>query len=279
MFGYVIANLNALNDGQKTRFRAMYCGMCKTLGQRYGSIGRFTLSYDMTFLSLLLSALYEPQETVGREACLPHPFKKHPYVLNPYMEYAADLNVMLAYHKCADNWTDDRNPVSGASKLALERAYRKAAALHPQKAKAIEDWMRAISEIERRNAEEIDPPMNITGQMLGELFVYRDDFFADSLREMGVGLGRFIYFMDAYDDLKKDLKSGSYNPLKSLMNADGFEELCRESMKMNMADCADAFERLPVVKDADLIRNILYSGVWAKYGWIQSQKDKSKGES
>ena len=279
MFGYVIANCNALDAEQKARFRAMYCGMCKTLGQRYGSLGRFTLSYDMTFVEMLLSALYEPEERSGEAICLPHPLKKHPYVLNPYMDYAADLNVMLAYHKCADNWADDKNPVFGASKLALERAYRRASKLHPKKAEAIERWMREIAEIEKSGCEDIDPPMNRTGEMLGELFVFKSDFYADLLREMGEGLGRFIYFMDAYDDLKKDLKSGSFNPLKPLMNQEGFEELCMESMKMMMADCANAFERLPILKDADLIRNILYSGVWAKYGWIQAQKERAKGES
>ena len=279
MFGYVTINCEALSVEQKTRFRAMYCGMCRTLGRRFGSVGRFTLSYDMTFLSLVLSALYEPEETSGSEACPPHPFRKHPYVLNPYMEYAADLNLMLAYHKCADNWNDDRNPLFGASMAALKRAYRAASKRLPEKAKAIEDWMRAIAEIEKSGRTEIDPPMNLTGRMLGDLFVYQNDFYADSLRRMGEGLGRFIYFMDAYDDLKKDVKSGSFNPLKPLMEQQNFEELCMQSMKMMMADCADAFERLPILKDADLIRNILYSGVWSKYGWIQAQKEKGKGES
>lgn len=279
MFGYVIANCNALYDDQKIRFRAMYCGMCRSLGRRYGSAARFTLSYDMTFVALLLSALYEPEDKSESGVCLPHPFRKHLFVINPYTDYAADLNILLAYHKCADNWTDDRNPAFGAAKLALRGAYERAAALHPQKAKAVEDWMREISRIEADGCEEIDPPMNLTGKMLGELFVCKDDCFSGLLREMGEALGRFIYFMDAYDDLKKDLKSGSFNPLKPLMHADGFEELCRDSLKMSMADCADAFECLPILQDADLIRNILYSGVWAKYGWIQAQKDKTKGES
>ncbi len=162
---------------------------------------------------------------------------------------------------------------------ALKRAYRAASKRLPEKAKAIEDWMRAIAEIEKSGRTEIDPPMNLTGRMLGELFVYQNDFYADSLRRMGEGLGRFIYFMDAYDDLKKDVKTGSFNPLKPLMEQQSFEELCMQSMKMMMADCADAFERLPILKDADLIRNILYSGVWSKYGWIQAQKEKGKGES
>ena len=277
MFGYVITNCKTLSDDERKRFRAMYCGMCKTLHMRYGNIGRFTLSYDMTFLAMVLSALYEPNEICGRGKCPPHPIKAHDYVLNPMMEYAADLNIALAYHKCADNWQDDRNPAFAAAKAALRGAYRKAQSRIPDKCTAIQEWMDGIGRIESSGTEEIDPPMNLTGKMLGTLFQYRDDFWSGDLYRMGEGLGKFIYFMDAYDDLKKDVRKLKYNPLKSIMHQSDFEDICKSGMMMMMADSADAFEQLPIVKDADLIRNILYSGVWAKYGYIQTQKEKSKG--
>lgn len=277
MFGYVITNCKTLSEQERARFRAMYCGMCHTLKQRYGQLGRFTLSYDMTFIAMVLSALYEPEEIAGRERCLPHMVKPHEYILSPAMEYAVDLNVALAYHKCADNWQDDKNPVFAAAMQALKGAYRKASERQPGKCRAILAWMDGIREIETSGREEIDPPMNLTGQMLGELFACREDFFSEDLRRMGDGLGRFIYFMDAYDDLEKDVRRKKYNPLKSIMRQQDFEEICKDALTMAMADCADAFERLPIVKDADLIRNILYSGVWAKYGYIQTQKAKSKG--
>lgn len=278
MFGYVITNCKTLSDAERARFRSMYCGMCKTLKDRYGNIGRFTLSYDMTFLAMVLSALYEPVEESGQAKCLPHPIKPHDYIINPMMEYAVDLNIALAYHKCADNWQDDRNPAYAAAKLALQRAYKKAQGYRPVQCKAIEEWMDGIREIEQSGTEAIDPPMNLTGQMMGTLFCYDPkDYWADQLFRMGEGLGRFIYFMDAYDDLQKDVKHKKYNPLKSLMHQKDFESICKDGLMMMIADCADAFEQLPVVKDADLIRNILYSGVWAKYGYIQNKKAKSKG--
>ena len=274
MFGYVITNCKTLSEEERARFRALYCGMCRTLRQRYGNLGRLTLSYDMTFVAMVLSALYEPGERGGEERCAAHPVRPHAYAVNPMMDYAADLNVMLAYHKCADNWEDDRNPAFLAAKGALARAYRRAAARRPEKAKAIEEWMEGIREIENSGREEIDAPVNLTGRMMGELFRCRDDYWADELRRMGDALGRFIYFMDAYDDLRSDVRRGKFNPLKSMMDAPDFEELCKRALTMMLADCADAFEVLPVVKDADLIRNILYSGVWARYLYIQDRKAK-----
>lgn len=277
MFGYVITNCKTLTDAQRLRFRALYCGMCRTLKSRYGTLSRVTLSYDMTFLALVLSALYEPEEFCGQERCVAHPIKPHDFAVNPIMEYAVDLNVALAYHKCADNWCDDRNPAYGAAMRALRGAYQRAVGFQEDKCRAIEQWMLEIRKIETCGREEIDPPMNLTGNMLGTLFAYRDDYWAGTLCRMGEALGRFIYFMDAYDDLERDIRKNRFNPLKSIYRQEGFEELCRQVLTMMMADCADAFEELPVVKDADLIRNIIYSGVWAKYGYIQNQKAKRKG--
>ena len=274
MFGYVITNCKTLSEADRTRFRALYCGMCRVLRERYGNLGRLTLSYDMTFVAMVLAALYEPEEQRGRERCAAHPVKPHDYAVNSVMDYAADLNVMLAWHKCADNWQDDRNPAFLAAKGALARAYRRAAARQPGKAKAIEEWMNGIREIEKAGREEIDAPVNLTGRMMGELFCYRDDYWSNELRRMGDALGRFIYFMDAYDDLKSDVRRGKFNPLKPMMDAPDFEELCKQALTMMLAECADAFEGLPVVKDAELIRNILYSGVWARYLYIQDRKAK-----
>lgn len=277
MFGYVITNCKTLSDAERARFKAMYCGMCKTLHARYGNLGRFTLSYDMTFLAMVLSALYEPDETAGRERCVPHPVKPHDYLINPMMEYAVDLNIALAYHKCADNWQDDHNPAFAAAQKLLSAAYKKACAYRPAQCRAIESWMQEIRATESSGSEEIDPPVNLTGRMFGTLFRYDDGFWADTLYRMGDGLGRFIYFMDAYDDLEKDVRKKKFNPLKSIMHQHNYEEICKDALTMMMADCADAFEELPILKDADLIRNILYSGVWAKYGYIQNQKAKRKG--
>lgn len=277
MFGYVITNCKTLSEEEHSRFRAMYCGMCKTLKRRYGNIVRLTLSYDMTFLAMVLSALYEPDEESGQEKCLPHPIKPHDYIINPMMDYAVDLNVALAYHKCADNWSDDHNPIYAGAKLALSTAYHKAQTYRPLQCSAIEAWMNGIRKIEESGIEEIDPPMNLTGEMMGKLFQYDpDDYWAGQLYKMGEGLGKFIYFMDAYDDLHKDVKHKKYNPLKSIMHQEDFETVCKDGLTMMMADCADAFEQLPVLKDADLIRNILYSGVWAKYGFIQQKRRRKK---
>ena len=274
MFGYIVANPEKLPKERMQRFRAVYCGLCATLRRRHGLAGSATLSYDLTFLALLLNALYEPGERQGKERCPAHPAKPHDYAISPVMDYVADMNVALAYHKCLDNWRDDRNLLSAGEGALLKKAYRKVEAEWPDKCAAIEAWLKQIHDIEDRQLNEIDPPVNATGRLLGELFAWPgDDTWAEALRAVGDGLGRFIYFMDAYDDLSQDLKKGRYNPLKGLRDREDYEDLCRSALTMMVAGATEAFETLPIVLDYDILENVLYSGVWSKYAYLQNKRN------
>jgi hypothetical protein len=84
--------------------------------------------------------------------------------------------------------------------------------------------------------------------------------------------------MDAYEDRKKDKKKNHYNPLCYLEteNEQEYETLCRLMMTSMISECAKSFERLPILLHADLLRNILYSGVWSKYEYLQLKNKKRK---
>lgn len=277
MFGYVITNPKALEEGRQKRFRAFYCGLCQALRERHGLSGCATLSYDLTFLALLLNALYEPGEVDGRERCVAHPARRHDFVRSPVMDYVADMNVALAYHKCRDNWLDDKSLVAAGEGALLKKAYLRVERDNPRRCAAIEDWLREIHALEQSGAMEIDPPVNATGRMLGELFVHPGyDMWADELRGVGDGLGRFIYMMDAYEDLPGDIRKRRYNPLKPLCDREDYEALCKDALMMMTADATEAFERMPVVLDADILRNVLYSGIWSKYAYLQSKRNHAE---
>lgn len=280
MFGYVVPNFQALPEDRQKRFRAFYCGLCRTLRKKYGVAGSATLSYDMTFLSMLLHALYELEERGGAERCAAHPVRAHDYVESDVMDYVADVNIALAYHKLHDDWMDDKNLISAGGRSLLKQAYRRVKAARPQKCEAIETWLSKIHDYESEGTLHIDLPVNATGNMLGELFIWPEQTqWAQALRNMGNGLGRFIYFMDAYDDLRQDVRKGRYNPLKALMDQENYEALCRAAMMAMVAETTEAFEGLPVILDADILRNILYSGVWTRYAFLQDRRNEhDKGE-
>lgn len=109
MFGYVVVNKPELKIKEFDIYKGYYCGLCNSLHKRHGIIGQLTLTYDMTFLALLLSSLYEPEVTDEMHRCVIHPAKKHRMISSKFTDYTADMNIILAYHKAKDDWNDERN--------------------------------------------------------------------------------------------------------------------------------------------------------------------------
>ena len=99
------------------------------------------------------------------------------------------------------------------------------------------------------------------------------------LRRMGFYFGKFIYLMDAYEDIEEDLKQGRYNPFTELYKKETFEQDCQQILKMMMAETSKVFEQLPILEDAEILRNILYAGVWTRYGQIRCRRKETKKEA
>ncbi len=264
MFGYLTAQTELLTPEQLARYRACYCGLCRSLKDRHGQLGRLTLNYDMCFLVLLLDSLDEPELRQGEEPCIAHPRTARAWQRTENSDYAADLTVALAYNKCLDDWHDDASPLALAETAALRRSYRKVQALWPRQCEAIEQGLRALGELEKNGEADPDAAAACFGALMAELFVRREDRWAPQLRSLGGALGRFIYILDACMDLDKDALLGRYNPLRrryGMKNAAAF----RDILKMLLGDAVRAFDALPLVQDAGLMQNILCAGLWAAF--------------
>ncbi len=276
MFGYLTLNGRDLAPEARKRYEGFYCGLCRTLNKRFGAQGRVTLSNDMTFLLMLLTSLYEPEETRGDGFCILHPVKRRAMTMSDLNAYAADMNVMLAYYKCLDDWQDDRSAIGRLQAKLLKRGYDGIEERYPEKCAAVRDALTEIHAIEKKNTMDVDAMANLTGRFLGAIYAYRHDFWEAPLRAMGEAMGRFIYVMDAYDDLPGDLRKNAYNPLRPYMDQEASEKFFEDTLTLLMAECADAFEMLPLVQDADLLRNILYSGAWGRYAQRKQQQDRRR---
>ena len=156
MFGCLIADQTKLSDAEKARYKGCYCGLCKVLKERHGLFGRVALTYDMTFLVLLLTSMLEPEEKSGMERCMAHPARKHYYWLSALTEYAADMNVALAYHNCRDDFLDDGSAVGFWESEALREAYGVVRGLYPRQCDTMERELTALAALERENRQEPD---------------------------------------------------------------------------------------------------------------------------
>lgn len=276
MFGYVMINKDELKVKDYERYRAYYCGLCNALKKSYGPAGQLTLSYDMNFLTILLTGLYESIPFDSKRFCAVHPGHKHRILMNRFSDYAADMNIMLSYNNLRDDWQDDKNILSAVNMNILKKKYKQISAKYRRQAEAVEAYMKQLKECEDAEYSNVDLAAGHTGRMLGEIFVYKEDCWADDIRGLGFFLGKFIYLMDAYEDLYKDKKSGCYNPLVYIMDSDDFEEKIESILTMMAAECCKEFEKLPIIYDVDILRNILYSGIWMKYERIKALREKEK---
>ena len=272
MFGYVVVNEQELKIREFNLYRSYYCGMCMDLKEHYGQTGRLTLSYDTVFLSLLLTGLYEPEDVKRSIRCIIHPFEKHATSRNECTRYAADLGMILSYYSCLDDWNDEKSQSKRLFAAALKSGSDKACARYPEKASVIREKLDELHQLEKSAgstdltpAAALDKAAGIFGDLLAEVFDYKKDTWSPALRRVGHELGRFIYILDAYDDLEKDERSGSFNPLLPMKNRPGFDQYVRGVLTMALSDCTGAFETLPVVENIDILRNILYSGIWCKF--------------
>lgn len=262
MFGFVQANMLDLSETEQERYRAAYCGLCHTLGVRHGFTSRLGLTYDLTFLTLLLSSLYEPEETFGECRCAVHPCRKHLYTINECTEYAADMTIALTYHKCRDDWEDERKFSRKCYASALEKSYEKVKLDWPEQCRDIEGCLGELSSMEKQKLYDPDATSKCFGRLMESIFLYRKDNWQDSLRMLANGLGRYIYLADAAIDLAHDKRHNNYNPLKELSLA---QEELRPMLTMVLSEASQGFEHLPLVQDVHLLRNILYSGLWIKF--------------
>ena len=138
--------------------------------------------------------------------------------------------------------------------------------------------MRRTEEMEKNHETNLDVAAGLTGEMLGEIFCWREDEWAEEMRSMGFYIGKFIYIMDAYEDYDVDLQKKEYNPLVYAMREsnEDMDTLCRLLLTSMMSESAKSFERLPILLHADILRNVLYAGVWSRYEYLQLKKHKKQ---
>lgn len=274
MFGYIVANEPELRIREFRLYRSYYCGLCCELKDSYGRAGQMTLSYDTTFLSFLLTSLYEPaEEDCGETRCIAHPFEDHPTRRNEFTRYCADINILLSYYSCLDDWEDTHSLKKRALATLLRGKSDRAAAKWKHKAEVVTQQLELLHQYEKERSTDIDLVSGTFGTLLAELFAYKEDVWEQTLRRMGFFLGKFIYILDAYDDLEEDRKNGAYNPLLAKSTEEGFDDWCRRILTMMMAECCSAFEMLPIVTNIEILRNILYAGVWTKYDAVRAARE------
>ena len=287
MFGYVRPSVRDLPEEELDRFRAMYCGLCHTLSRRYGQAARFILNYDFTYLAILLSDGTAGAQGAGR--CYTSPIKKRPF-LEPTaaMELAADESVILAWWQLRDA-AEDKDKLGGlparALGLLLTPAYRKAARLRPEFDRTVKGCLEELAALERENCPSMDRAADTFARLLQSAAPV-DDPRHRVLEQLLYHLGRWIYLIDARDDLAEDLADGRYNPVAARFGPEGDDGLLKQTLDASLDRMGAAFQLGEFGCRTALLENLIYLGLplvqravfdgsWAE---IKKQKIWSRGQ-
>ena len=263
MLGYVVINKNLLSQEDFDVYRGYYCGVCKSIGRRYGQIPRLVLSYDIVFLAMVLSSLTDKDVNLQREHCIIHPFSKNPVIKDDEaLDYAGDMLLILAYYNFLDDKEDEHKVRgtlgSGVLKSSVERLKKK----YPEIAKSVDENISKLSGLEKEKSDSIDLTCEAFGNVLKDVFSgYPKIQGSDErrvLENLGYNLGRWIYIMDALDDYEEDKKSGSYNPLiYRKQGMDGLEDVIYNYL----GNVSSSLDLLDIKKNKGIIDNIVMLGL------------------
>ena len=270
MFGYVRPSAARLTEEDQGRFGAVYCGLCRQLGERYGQAARMILNYDFTFLAVLLWQGDAPEPL--HRGCVAHPFAGRDYFPgNDALALAADESVILAWWQAQDALAD---PGRGKAKyraasLALQGAYRRARERRPGFDEVTREQLARLWELEEGRCPSLDRPADAYAKLLAAAAGEAEDLVKRRvLEQMLYHLGRWVDLVDAADDLAEDFASGSYNPLISRFSLEKGEltEEAREALVVSLDHSirlmAAAFELWDFGEWSPLIRAVVYEGLF-----------------
>jgi hypothetical protein len=263
MFGYITPKKCELRVHEYETYKAYYCGLCKALQHGYSIFSSAAVSYDCAFLYLLHDSLLSGKNELVRCKCILHPVEHRMEVKAPCAGYPAAVNVLLTYYKIKDDIQDGKRQSAAAAPF-IYPAYRKAGRLYPDTEEAIRAMHRSLMKIQDSGSKSIDETAGAFAVLLGKVFENLDPEEWENLYDLGYNLGRWLYIIDALDDIGKDQKSGNYNVFLSKYGDSGDPALRKEAefnLYFSLAKAAEAYTRLRVKKNRGILDNILYLGL------------------
>lgn len=277
MLGYVVPEKAELKMREYEVYSSYYCGICKSVGERYGQLPRFTLNYDFVFLALILASLEATPDKINTEHCIIHPIKKKNISKeNSAVDYAGDVMVILAYYKLMDDYYDDHSYPSRAMAMMLSGTVNKLKKQKLELCSLVETQLKELSKLEKEHCAELDRAQEPFARIMEAIFANSTKHEPSTLKilkHIGYHLGKWIYLMDAYDDIEENITKGTYNPLIYRFTYDGekteqFKERIMPTVEFNLmhylAEISSAMALLNIKKNKGILENIAYFGLLRK---------------
>ena len=277
MFGYVNVFKDELKIKHYDTYKAYYCGLCKKIGKNHNQLSRLSLNYDFTFLAILLDSLNDEKHHISKEGCIKKIGKKKVITSAEGLDFASDMNVVFAYYKLKDDIRDSGSLKARIEILPFVKKAKKIISKYPELCQEISDCLLRLNFLEETGCDICNKAAHEFGSIMKAMFGY----FDESLATFGFELGRLIYLMDAYDDIKKDYKEKNYNPAilqygyKGEFNSE-ITSYMSDSLYFTLAEVGELYSKIEIKKNKEILDNIIYLGLRAKCDMIINQCNKRK---
>ena len=298
MLGYVKPDKPELKIKEYELYSGYYCGICKSIGKRYGQLPRLALNYDSVFLAILLAGINDAVEHIEIERCFVHPMKKRTILYDSLeIDYAADILLLLAYYKLKDDYQDEKSIKAAIGTALMKGTFKSLMETAPEKCTYVKDQLSELTRLESEKCPTIVRSAEPFAKLMEEVFDYpgwkkekNAVELSQTFRRIGYHLGKWIYLIDAYDDIEDNLKEKTFNPLiiqfefdSKKESVDAFKERIRERVERNLvlylAEIAQSCSHLKFEKNQGLIENILYFGLMRKTEEIMKKGIEKNAES
>ena len=278
LFGYIRPKVSELKVREYDQYKGIYCSLCKHMGKEYGIASRFALSYDSTFLVLMMIGLEEKCTPFKNGKCVFNPLKKCTYCVggDRHFKFASALTVMMTYQKIRDDIAD--SGFGGKLKAYLllplvSGANKKAAKNYPELKRVLDETIATQTMVEKQENPCIDACAEPTAQMLSKTFGMiqpEDPALTRVLQNFGYYLGKWVYIMDAADDLEKDIKADEFNPFVLRLNltkestskeVKKAKAYCNESLNAVLSQVIGSLNLMDINHFEPIINNIIFEGL------------------
>lgn len=264
MFGYIKPYQPELRVCELEAYKSVYCGLCRSMGKHTGCVSRLTLSYDFAFLAIVRMVIEDIKPEHKARRCMAHPLKKKMMCEdNEALAYSAAAAAVLTECKIGDDIADEKGIKRACARFAhifASKMRKRADGKAP--AENIEKSLLHLSQLEKNNSPSLDETADTFGELLASVVAYGlEGSKARIAAEIGRSVGRYIYVLDAADDLADDIKDNKYNPLRY---AEILPESLRVAVRLELGRLEGAVNLLDFSGKPDLegiIKNIIYLGM------------------
>jgi hypothetical protein len=281
VFGYLQIQKSELLVRESEAYKAVYCGLCRQMGKDYSVFTRFMLSYDCTFYAMLLMSLNRSCKGFKDGRCTCNPLKKCKFATDSGDAYrkAAAFSMISVYYKIIDDIQDSgffKKLLCRIIKPFFSHQRKKAADKYPDMDKAVSDMMKMQYDAEHSEKPSVDMSAHPTALMLAAVLSAEahDEIQKRVLYEFGYHIGRWIYLVDAADDIEKDIKSNGFNPFVNKKTGEvKSSDFIKAVLNQSLARAYDAYNLLNFTDFKGILDNMMLLGFPASQNRVTSKLD------